>query len=132
MATPTKPPTRKSMLARIADFDIRPHAARVLREKKYRRIIIAVLAIITLVILSGIVFGWIGPAYEWLWMITTAWTGNPRPYTQIMRENPWIYLVIAFTFVIVPLILFPRRVWDISLAVYATFWAGFLGGHVFW
>lgn len=132
MAMDAGPLTRKSKFEQIADFDIRPHAARILTEAKYRRIIVAVLVIITLVLISGIVFGWLGPAYEWLWMTTTAWTGNPRPYTEIMRDNPWIYLVLAFALVIVPLVLLPRRVWNVLLAVYLTFWVGFLGGHVFW
>jgi hypothetical protein len=90
---------------------------------------------VTLFILFGLsaVYGyllaqrWFVAAYEWLWMNTTG-----RPYTAIIRENPWLFAIPAAIAIILTFVHLPRHYWARALIIYHTFFLGFVGGHAFW
>jgi len=66
-------------------------------------------------------------AYEWLVSRTTG-----RQYTDLMRENPWLYFLPATFILTVGGWLLPRRYWGRAVFLYIAFGLGFLAGHVFW
>lgn len=65
-------------------------------------------------------------AYVVLWTNTTQ-----RQFTDIMRENPYIYLVPALGVIFLSGWQLPRRLWARAIFGYVVFGLGFLGGHVF-
>lgn len=70
----------------------------------------------------------LGKAYETLWKATTG-----RPYTHIMRDRPWYFLLPAMGMMTV--MAWARRKyggWVIGLAVTVAAFLGFIAGHVFW
>ncbi|KKK55223.1 hypothetical protein LCGC14_3076730, partial [marine sediment metagenome] len=71
--------------------------------------------------------GALGTWYEWVWQHTTG-----RPYTYIMRDNPWL-LLIPSTGVIAGLArVLPTRYWARVVLIDVVLVVGFLAGHVFW
>jgi len=62
--------------------------------------------------------------------IYTLWPG--RPWTHVMRERPWIYVVLAVAFSWLPFTLSPPHRWGRAFLSYCFFLTGFLAGHVFW
>jgi len=66
-------------------------------------------------------------AYEWLVSRTTG-----RRYTDLMRENPWLYFLPAIFTLTLGGWLLPRRYWGRAVFLYIAFGLGFLAGHVFW
>lgn len=55
-----------------------------------------------------------------------------REFTDIMREEPWLYIVPAVGIVITFGWLLPQRLWARAFYTYLVFGIGFVGGHVFW
>ena len=66
-------------------------------------------------------------AYEALLDNTTR-----QDFTEIMRDEPWLYLVPAAGIIFVFGWLLPQRHWARAFYVYLVFGIGFVGGHVFW
>jgi hypothetical protein len=66
-------------------------------------------------------------AYQWLIKNTTG-----RHYTDLMRENPWLYLVPAIWILTIAGWLLPRKYWGRAILIYIAFGLGFVAGHVFW
>jgi hypothetical protein len=87
----------------------------------------AAVLVFSVVVIVLLVNGTLADFYESIW---SRWPG--RPWTEVMRDNPWIYLVLAVVLAIVPLLLAPRDRWGRAFLTYVVFWIGFLGGHVFW
>lgn len=71
--------------------------------------------------------GWLGEWYTWLWMNTTG-----RPYTEVIRENVWLFTAPAALVLGLTLWAVPQRHWGRTLVVYVAFILGFLSGHFFW
>ncbi|MEX0926291.1 MAG: hypothetical protein WD208_06180 [Dehalococcoidia bacterium] len=90
---------------------------------------------VTLFVLFGLsaVYGyflaqnWFIEAYDWLWMNTTE-----RPFTLIIRENPWLFGLPAGIAIVLTFVHFPHRYWARALIIYHTFLLGFIAGHAFW
>ena len=90
---------------------------------------------VTLFILVGLsaVYGyvlwrdWFEDLYVWLWTNTTG-----RPFTAIIRENPWLFGVPAAVAIVLTFIHLPNAYWARALIIYHTFIVGFIGGHLFW
>lgn len=122
--------SRHETLGKIANYDVRPDLIRLYR--RYQRIIWAAIAALIVLIIVGLLTGWLQDAYRWFWQNTTGWTGRARPWTEVMRENPFVYAAILIATIPLPLVLFPRAIWNWPLAVFSCFWIGFLGGHTFW
>ena len=55
-----------------------------------------------------------------------------RQYTDLMRENPWLYLVPAIWILTIAGWLLPRKYWARAILLYITFGLGFVAGNVFW
>ena len=66
-------------------------------------------------------------AYQWLVSRTTG-----RQYTDLMRENPWLYVLPAVFVLTMGGWLLPRKFWGRAVFLYIAFGLGFLAGHVFW
>ena len=66
-------------------------------------------------------------AYVVLWTNTTQ-----RQFTDIMRENPWLYIIPAAGVVFVSGWQLPRKYYARAIYAYVVFGIGFVGGHVFW
>ena len=71
--------------------------------------------------------GKIGAAYRWLWQNTTG-----QPFTDIMREDPWLFFVPAILVLAVTAWKLPRKYWARAVLLYMGLGVGFVGGHVFW
>jgi hypothetical protein len=66
-------------------------------------------------------------SYQFLWENTTR-----VQFTDIMRENPWVFIIPGVSIILVTGILLPFKHWARALLVYVTFALGFIAGHVFW
>ena len=66
-------------------------------------------------------------AYVVLWTKTTQ-----QQFTDIMRENPYLYAIPAVGIIFVSGWQLPRRFWARAIFTYIVFGIGFVGGHVFW
>ncbi len=66
-------------------------------------------------------------AYEWLWQNTTG-----RPFTDVMRDEPWLFILPAFVVLSLTFWKLPRRFWARAIILYLGLGVGFVGGHVFW
>jgi hypothetical protein len=66
-------------------------------------------------------------AYQWLVSRTTG-----QQYTDLMRENPWLYILPAVFILTLGGWLLPRQYWGRAIFLYVAFGLGFLAGHVFW
>jgi hypothetical protein len=66
-------------------------------------------------------------AYQWLVENTTG-----QHYTELMRQNPWLYVVPAIWILIIAGWLLPRKYWGRAILIYIVFGLGFVAGHVFW
>ncbi len=66
-------------------------------------------------------------AYETIWKNTSR-----RQFTDIMRSEPWLYVLPAGGLVLVLGWQLPRRYWGRAILTYLVFFIGFVGGHVFW
>ena len=66
-------------------------------------------------------------AYVVLWTNTTQ-----KEFTDIMRENAWVYVVPAAGIILVSGWQLPRIYWGRAIFAYIVFGIGFVGGHVFW
>lgn len=53
-------------------------------------------------------------------------------FTDIMREEPWLYVLPAVGIIFVFGWLLPQRLWARAFYTYLVFGIGFAGGHVFW
>ena len=69
----------------------------------------------------------LGEAYIVLWTSTTQ-----RQFTDIMREDPYLYAIPAVGIVFLTGWQLPRKLWARALFAYVVFGIGFVGGHVFW
>ena len=114
------------MVERFCDYEGRVE----FRVPVNRRAIFAALvfvAIVTTVGVAALTTGTLADFYEWLWMSTTG-----EPYTDLMRDHVWVYPTAAAAVVIPAALLLPRQYWVRVVLLYATFWTGFVGGHVLW
>ena len=66
-------------------------------------------------------------AYVVLWTNTIQ-----KQFTDIMRENPYLYAIPAIGIIFVLGWQLPRRFWARAIFTYVVFGIGFVGGHVFW
>ena len=66
-------------------------------------------------------------AYVVLWANTAQ-----RQFTDIMRENPWTYVIPAAGIILGSGWLLPRKYYGRAVFTYIVFGIGFVGGHVFW
>jgi hypothetical protein len=66
-------------------------------------------------------------SYRFLWEHTVR-----RQFTDIMRENPWLFITPAVIIIFVTGLLSPMKYWARALLVYIAFAIGFVAGHVFW
>ena len=66
-------------------------------------------------------------AYRWLWQNTTG-----RPFTDIMREDPWLFTIPAILILGLTYWKLPRKYWSRAIILYMGLGVGFVGGHVFW
>ncbi len=55
-----------------------------------------------------------------------------QEFTEIMREEPWLYTLPAIGIIFVLGWLLPQRQWARAFYTYLVFGVGFVGGHVFW
>ena len=69
----------------------------------------------------------VGAAYRWLWTNTTG-----RQYTDMMQENPWLFIIPGIGVVVLAGWLLPRKYWARAILLYISFALGFVAGHVFW
>lgn len=94
-----------------------------------RRLRITAMVLGALTVLGAIAYagGWLDDWYRSLYMNTTG-----RPYTEIMRENAWLFPTAATVAIVPASFLLPRQYWVRLFLLFLTFWVGFLGGHVFW
>ena len=69
----------------------------------------------------------ISEAYRWLWQNTTG-----RPFTDIMREQPELFLLPAILVLAVTAWKLPRKYWARAVLLYLGVSIGFVGGHIFW
>jgi len=69
----------------------------------------------------------LGASYRFLWEHTTR-----RQFTDIMRENPWVFVIPGTSVILVTGLLLPLKYWARALLAYFTFALGFIAGHVFW
>ena len=97
-----------------------------LNGKKFA-ILAGVLLVPLAVILLGLIPGWTQSAYVGLWMNTTG-----RPFTHIMREQPWLLPLLALPIIVVPSLVLALRWRYRLLLVVGSGLLGYLGGHVFW
>jgi len=113
------------------DFPTLTRSARaVARDPRKRRIFLAfaaAVAVLSTVVVVLLVNGTLADVYESVWR---RWPG--RPWTHAMRDNPWIYLLLAVALGVTPFLLAPRNRWGRAFLTYVMFLIGFLGGHVFW
>ena len=65
-------------------------------------------------------------AYRWLWTHTTG-----RPYTEIIRDDPWLLIVPAAVIITVTAVLLPRRFWARVVILYLGLSTGLVAGHAF-
>ena len=101
------------------------------------RWIISLGLIAVLVVLTFLAVTWFFPgntylerleaAYEVLWKNTTQ-----RQFTDIMRKEPWLYIIPAGGIVLVSGWQLPRKYYGRAILTYIVFGIGFVGGHVFW
>ena len=66
-------------------------------------------------------------AYQWLWQNTTG-----RPFTDLMQEEPWLFILPATIVLGVTARTLPRKYWARAVILYMGLGVGFVGGHVFW
>ena len=66
-------------------------------------------------------------SYQFLWEHTTR-----RQFTDIMRENPWVFIIPGVSIIFVTGLLLPLKHWARALLAYVTFALGVIAGHVFW
>lgn len=69
----------------------------------------------------------LGVAYAALWQPTTQ-----RPFTYIMRENPWLLVIPAVAVTLTVGSLTPLTSWWRAAAMYLALGIGVVLGHVFW
>ena len=69
---------------------------------------------------------WIADAYQWFWMNTTG-----RPYTDIFRDEPWLFTIPAIVILAISARALPRKYWARGVILYLGLSIGLLGGHVF-
>ena len=65
--------------------------------------------------------------YQWLWENTTG-----KPFTDIMREEPWLFTLPAILILGLTYWKLPRKYWSRAIILYLGLGVGFVGGHVFW
>ncbi len=99
----------------------------VLSNPKKLALVVGVVGGFSAIVLLLLATGVLGDVYR---AIYTAWPG--RPWTHVMRDHPWIYVVLAVALVWLPFVLSPPTRWGRAFVSYVVFWVGFLGGHVFW
>ncbi len=88
------------------------------------------LVILGAIVIAGIalfVTGNLTSLYSWL----IGWSTGGETWTDIMRNDPWIFWGFALV-VFVGLFLFPRWAVGRLYVIACVFTLGFLGGHVFW
>lgn len=66
-------------------------------------------------------------AYEVIWRNTTQ-----QQFTDIMRDNPWTFVIPAVGIVLISGWQLPRKSYGRAIFAYLVFGIGFVGGHVFW
>lgn len=66
-------------------------------------------------------------AYSQVWSNTTG-----RPYTFIMRDNTWLFPLLALPGVVLLAYWLPRRIWARTTLIWIVFGLGFVAGHVYW
>ncbi len=69
----------------------------------------------------------LGEAYIVLWTNTTQ-----KQFTDIMREDPYLYAIPAVGIVFLTGWQLPKKLWARAIFAYVVFGIGFVGGHVFW
>ena len=69
----------------------------------------------------------IASAYQWLWQNTTG-----RPFTDMMREEPWLFALPAVLVLGATARMLPRQYWARAIILYLGLAVGFVGGYVFW
>lgn len=113
------------------DMDtLRRSAAQVKADPRKRAIFavfVACVAALSALIAWLAISGTLGDFYR---TVYTAWPGEP--WTDAMRDRPWIYAVVALVLSVVPFLLAPKNRWGRAFLTYVIFLVGFLGGHVFW
>ena len=55
-----------------------------------------------------------------------------RPFTDIMREDPWLFALRAVLIILLTTWRLPRKYWARAVILYVGLGVGFVGGHVFW
>ena len=115
-----------SLFQRVCDYeghvDLRvPINARRLANAA---MLLAVLTVVGVIAYAG---GWLDDWYRSLYVNTTG-----RPYTEIMRERPWLFPAVATIAIVPASFVLPRQYWVRLVLLFLTVWVGFLGGHVFW
>ena len=65
--------------------------------------------------------------YKWLWQNTTG-----RPFTDMMQEEPLLFILPAVIVLGVTARALPRKYWARAVILYLGLGVGFVGGHVFW
>ena len=69
----------------------------------------------------------LGKAYAAIWQPTTQ-----RPFTFIMRDNPWLLIIPAMAVTLSVGLLTPLTNWWRAGAMYVALGIGVMLGHVFW
>lgn len=115
-----------SLFQRLSDYEGHVNL-RVPINARRLRITAMLLGALTVVGSIAYVGGWLDDWYRSLYMNTAG-----RPYTEIMRERPWLFPAGATIAIVPASFLLPRQYWVRLVLLFLTFWVGFLGGHVFW
>lgn len=113
------------------DLDLMKRAGgAILRNPRDHPVLIAfavALAAFSVTVFVLLVTGRIGDFYEAIW---SRYPG--RPWTHVMRDHPWVYLVLSVPCGAIPYVLAPPERWGRAFLTYVIVLIGFLGGHVFW
>ena len=126
MAEQTSVHEQPSLFQRVCDYEGHVNL-RVPINARRLRITAIVLAALTVVGAIAYAGGWLDDWYRSLYINTTG-----RPYTEIMRERPWLFPAVATLAIVPASFVLPRQYWVRLFLLFLTFWVGFLGGHVFW
>jgi hypothetical protein len=109
------------------DSTVGQRLAAIVADPRKLAILVGVVAAFSLTVGILLATGLLAQVYESIYMF---WPG--RPWTDVMRDHPWVYGILALASLWLPFTLSHRTHWARAFMGYAFFWVGFLGGHIFW